>query len=297
MPGTTRENHKGAAPIALAEHHEVRLPSGPVRYREVGSGPPVVFVHGLLVDGRLWDGVADGLAEHCRCIVPDWPMGSHVAPMSPAADLSPPGMAAIISDFLAALELEDVTIVANDSGGAISQVLVTTKPERIGRLVLTNCDSYEHFPPAPFNVMPRLAKLPGGMTVLSAPFRIGALRRTTYSMLVKQPLDPALADAWLEPSMRDADVKRDLRKFTIGMNKRHTLAAAERFAQLDLPVLLAWAREDRFFKLAHAERLAATIPGARIELIEGAGTFVPLDQPDAVAAAIRSFVGATAVPG
>ena len=297
MARTAQENHAGPTPIAVAEHHQVRLPSGPVRYREIGSGPPVVFVHGLLVDGRLWDGVADALAQNCRCIVPDWPMGSHEAPMSPTADLSPPGMASIIADFLAALELEDVTLVANDSGGAVSQVLVTTRPERIGRLVLTNCDSYEHFPPAPFSLMPRIAKLPGGMTILSAPFRIGALRRTTYSVLVKQPLDPALADAWLEPSMRDADVKRDLRKFTIGMNKRHTLAAAERFPQLELPVLLAWAPEDRFFKLSQAERLAQAIPGARIEQIEGAGTFVPLDQPGAVAAAVRGFVGTTAVPG
>ena len=297
MPGTTRENHKGATPIALAEHHEVRLPSGPVRYREVGSGPPVVFVHGLLVDGRLWDGVADVLAQHCRCIVPDWPMGSHVAPMRPDADLTPTGVASTIADFIAALELDDVTVVGNDSGGAITQILITTKPERIGRVVLTNCDSYEHFPPGVFKAMPAIAKLPGGMAVMAAPFRIGAMRRATYSQFVRKPLDPQLPDAWLEPSLRDRGVMRDLRKFTAGVNKRYTLEAAERFGQLDLPVLLAWGKDDAFFKPAHAERLAAAIPGARIEWIEDGKTFVPLDQPDAVAAAIGSFVGATAVPG
>jgi pimeloyl-ACP methyl ester carboxylesterase len=297
MSATSQQNHSGPAPIALGEHRETKLPSGPVRYREVGSGPPVVFVHGLLVDGRLWDGVADALGQHCRCIVPDWPMGSHVAPMSPSADLSPPGMASIIAEFLEALELDDVTLVANDSGGAISQILVTTRPERVGRLVLTNCDSYEHFPPAPFSLMPRIARLPGGMTLLSAPFRIRALRRIGYAPLVENPIDRDLIDAWLEPALRDADVKRDTRKFTSGMDKRHTLAAAERFGELEMPVLLAWGADDRMFKLAHAERLAAAIPGARIETIDDAKTFVPLDQPAAVAAAIESFVGATAVPG
>lgn len=293
MPATARQNHSGPT-LTAAERHEVRLPSGPIRYREVGSGPPVVFVHGLLVNGRLWDGVAEELAADCRCIVPDWPMGSHEAPMSPSADLSPPGMAAIVADFLAALELEDVTVVANDSGGAITQVLATTRPERLGRLVLTNCDSFEHFPPAPFNLMPPIARLPGGMTILSAPFRVGALRRATYATLVEHQIDRDLVDAWLEPSLRDSGVKRDLRKFTIGMNKRHTLAAAERFGQVEMPVLLAWAPQDRFFKLAHAERLAAALPDARIETIADAKTFVPLDQPVAVAGAIRSFVASTA---
>ena len=260
----------------------------------MGSGAPVVFVHGLLVDGRLWDGVADQLASWFRCIVPDWPMGSHRLPMNPAADLSPPGMAAIVADFLDALDLDDVTVVGNDSGGAISQVFATTRPERLGRLVLTNCDSFEHFPPAPFNLMPPIAKLPGGMTVLAAPFRIGALRRATYSVLVKHTIDPGLVDAWLEPALADRGVMRDLRKFTAGMNKRHTLAAAERFGQLEQPVLLAWAPEDRVFKLAHAERLAAALPNARIETIEDAKTFVPLDQPAAVADAIARFAAPAA---
>src|SRR6185503_281792 len=147
------------------------------------------------------------LAQHCRCIVPDWPMGSHVAPMSPAADLSPPGMAAIISDFLAALALEDVTITANDSGGAMSQVLVTTRPERIGRLVLTNCDTHENFPPGIFKAMPPLAKLPGGMTMLSAPFRIDAIARRAYAPFSRTRIPDELIASWLAPGMNDRAVR------------------------------------------------------------------------------------------
>jgi pimeloyl-ACP methyl ester carboxylesterase len=268
----------------------VELPQGPIRYRESGSGEPIVFVHGLLVDGRLWAGTAERLSASFRCIVPDWPMGSHTAPMNSDVDLSPPGMARLISDFLARLDLDGVTIVGNDSGGAISQVLVTRHPERIARLVLTNCDSYENFPPFPFNAMASVARLPGGMTALTLPFRLGPIRRATYGLLAKHRVPPELVDAWLAPSLRDSAIKHDARKFTIGLHKRHTLEAAKHFGPLDIPVLLAWAPEDRFFKLEQAERLASAIPNARLETIEDAKTFVPLDQPERLAQLIDAFV-------
>ena len=131
----------------MAEVREVRLPQGTIRYREAGSGPPIVFVHGYLVDGRLWDGVVDALSNRFRCIAPNWPMGAHTVAMNPDVDLSPPGVATIIEDFLVALDLDDVTLVGNDSGGAMCQVLVARRPARVGRLVLTNCDTHENFPP------------------------------------------------------------------------------------------------------------------------------------------------------
>jgi pimeloyl-ACP methyl ester carboxylesterase len=273
----------------------LQLPQGTIRYRETGTGEPIVFVHGLLVDGRLWDGPAERLRSDFRCILPDWPMGSHMVPMAAEADLSPTGVARIIADFLAALKLENVTIVGNDSGGAISQILVTRHPERIGRLVLTNCDTHENFPPFPFNLMPPIARLPGGMTALALPFRVGAVRRFTYSMFTERPIDPALIDSWLAPSQRDAGIRRDTRKFTAGVNKRYTLEAAERLASFERPTLLAWAPGDRFFGIGYAERLAETIPDARIERIAGAKTFVALDQPERLAEAIAAFVRETSL--
>jgi pimeloyl-ACP methyl ester carboxylesterase len=265
------------------------LPQGPIRYRDQGEGDPIVFVHGYLVDGRLWEGTATALAGQFRCISPDWPLGSHARPMNPDADLSPPGIARIIADFLAELDLEQVTIVGNDSGGAMSQVLVTRHPERIGRLVLTNCDTYEHFPPAPFNLMPPLARVPGAMTALGLPFRIGAIRRAAFAPFAKRPIPNELSASWMAPSASDAGVKRDLKKVTVGMNKRYTLEAAERLATSDLPVLFAWAPEDRLFKLSDAERLAAAIPNSRFEAIPDAKTFVAFDQPQRVADAIAGF--------
>ncbi len=120
-------------------------------------------------------------------------MGAQKVAMNPDADLSPPGVAAIIASFLEALELEDVTIVGNDSGGAMSQVLVTRHPERIGRLVLTNCDTHENFPPGIFKAMPPLAKLPGAMPLMAAPFRIGAVGRRAFKPFA-EATDPGRAD-------------------------------------------------------------------------------------------------------
>src|SRR5947209_11153285 len=130
--------------------NRVELTGGPVHFREGGTGEPIVFVHGLLVDGQLWRDVAARLEGEFRVIVPDLPLGSERDPFAPGTDLSPPGLARIVAEFLDALDLERVTLVGNDTGGAICQLVVTRHPGRVGRLVLTPCDAYEHFPPPAF---------------------------------------------------------------------------------------------------------------------------------------------------
>jgi pimeloyl-ACP methyl ester carboxylesterase len=273
------------------QRREIDLPTGRIRYREAGEGKPVVFVHGFLVDGRLWDGVVDRLSATHRCLAPDWPIGAQQIPMRPDADLTPYGIADLIASFLEALDLSDVTIVGNDSGGAMSQVLVTRHPERIGRLVLTNCDTHENFPPGIFKAMPRIAALPGGMTILSAPFRIGALARAAFRPFTRDPLPADLVESWMRPGLDNPGVKHDARKVTVGMNKRYTLEAAEKLRTAELPILLAWAPGDRFFPIRYAERLAADTPDARIVEIPDARTFVPVDQPQRVAEEIAAFAG------
>jgi pimeloyl-ACP methyl ester carboxylesterase len=274
------------------ERREVKLPAGTIRYREAGAGKPVVFVHGFLVDGRLWDGVVDALGDRCRCLAPDWPIGAQQVAMDPDADLTPYGIAATIASFLDAIDLEDVTIVGNDSGGAMSQVLVTRHPQRIGRLVLTNCDTHENFPPGIFKAMPPIAKLPGGMAALAAPFRVGALARAAFRPFAKTRIPDELVASWMEPGLHDPGVKHDAKKVTAGMNKRYTLEAAEKLRGSELPVLFAWAPGDRYFPISYAKRLADEMPNARIVEISDAKTFVPLDQPQRLADEIAAFVGA-----
>jgi pimeloyl-ACP methyl ester carboxylesterase len=280
-----------ASDTSGAQRKEIDLPAGRIRYREAGSGKPIVFVHGYLVDGRLWDGVVDRLSDRYRCLAPDWPIGAQQIAMKPEADLSPYGIASIISSFLEKLDLEDVTIVGNDSGGAMSQVLVTRHPERVGRLVLTNCDTHENFPPGPFKALVPLAKLPGGMTAIALPFRSRAIARAAFKPFAKD-IPAELVASWMQPGLNDPGVKHDLKKVTIGMNKRYTLEAAEKLRNSDLPLLLTWAPGDRVFPLKFAERLAGEVPNAQIVQIPDSRTFVPLDQPQRLADAIAEFAPA-----
>jgi pimeloyl-ACP methyl ester carboxylesterase len=279
-----------AEQVGMHEKKEIGLAAGRLRYREAGSGPAIVFVHGYLVDGRLWDGVVDALADRFRCIAPALPFGAHRLPMAPNADLTPPGLAGIVADLIERLELDDVTVVGNDSGGAVSQVLVTTRPERIGRLVLTNCDTHENFPPGIFKALPPLAKVPGGPWVLAQPFRIPGLVRWALKPFAQSEVPPAFPEAWAYGALHDKGVLRDLGKVTAGMDKRHTEAAAAALRGSQLPILLAWAPGDSFFPMSYPQRLASEAGNARIVEIAGSKTFVPLDQPKTLAMEIAGFV-------
>jgi len=157
--------------------NEVRLPQGTIRYREQGTGEPIVLVHGLLANGELWRDVTPRLAADFRVIVPDWPLGSQELPLEPGADLSPPALAQIIADFLAKLELENVTLVGNDTGGALSQLVAVNHPERLARLVLTPCDAYENFLPPAFRPLQALARIPGAVFLIAQSLRLPAARR------------------------------------------------------------------------------------------------------------------------
>ena len=276
----------------------VRLPQGTIRYRESGDGPPIVFVHGLLVDGQLWRKVTPLLEDRFRCIVPDLPLGSHREPMNPNADLSPPGLARIVADFLEALDLEDVTLVANDTGGAISQIAAAHHPERLGRLLLTNCDAFENFLPPAFRPLQLAARVPGGLTGMMAGMRFAPLRRLpiAYGWLIKRDFDGAPTREWVDPFLTDRGVRRDTIKVLRAIDPRYTFEAAERLREFDRPALLAWAVEDRFFKLSFAERLAQTIRGAKLEKIDDSYTFVSEDQPERLAELIGEFARSVSSP-
>jgi pimeloyl-ACP methyl ester carboxylesterase len=275
----------------LGTVHEVTLPTARIRYRERGEGPPVVFVHGLGVNADLWRHVVPVLAEAgYRCVAPDWPFGAHEVPV-PEADLSPPGAADLVADFLAALDLHDATVVGNDSGGAVTQLLMVRRPERVGRVVLTPSDCFDRFPPPPFSVLPALARVPGAIWLLVQAFRIRATHRlpTAFGWVAKRPIPPGIVESYLAPARRDPAVRDDMRRFVRGAHPRHTLAAARDLPRFDRPVLLAWASEDKLFPVALARRLAATLPNATLATIDDSYTFVAEDQPARLAALILDF--------
>lgn len=269
----------------------VQLSQGRITYGEVGEGPAVVLLHGLLVNGSLWRKVTPLLAEHARVIVPELPLGSHSTPMNPDADLSTYGLARLVAELLDTLELDDVTIVGVDTGGALAQVIATEHPQRIGRLVLSSCDAFDNFPPALFRGLLVAAKVPGALIVLGQVARLKPLWHTPlgFGWLAKRPIDDAVIRSWLTPGRRP-EIRRDVRKVLNTITPEITKRAAEKLRTFDRPTLIAWAADDKVMPVEHAHRLGALIPNARVELIADSYTFTPEDQPEALAKLIASFV-------
>jgi pimeloyl-ACP methyl ester carboxylesterase len=269
----------------------VELAQGSIAYRDEGQGPPVVLVHGLFLDGRFWDQVTPRLTDRFRVIVPDFPLGAHRTAMRPDADLGSHGLARLLADFLAALELTDVTLVGNDTGGAVVHIAATRHPERIGRMVLSSCDLEENFLPPMFRPLGPISRIPGSLMATGHALRFLRLQRlpNAFGWLSKRPIDRELLASMAEPLRRDAGVRRDTRKVLTGIDSAATVQAAKDLARFDRPTLWAWAAEDRFFPPEQAERLARTMPNARYEAIPDSWTYTPIDQPERLAALIAEF--------
>lgn len=279
---------------ALGDATEVETSGGRLRVFSTGSGEPLVFLHGALVNANLWRKVVPLVAPDFRCVTFDLPLGSHELAM-PRADLSPTGLAELVTEAIGALGLEQPTLVGNDTGGALAQIAVARHPELAGRLVLTSCDAYDRFPPRFFQVVLWPTRYPALARALFAPMRLRPLRETpvAFGWLMHSRLDERAGDSYVLPSLADGAAAEDFARFVRAVDPRDTLAAAERLSSWERPVLIAWSRDDRFFPAAHAERLASEIPNARLEWIPGARTFSPEDQPERLARLIADFARET----
>jgi pimeloyl-ACP methyl ester carboxylesterase len=274
--------------------HTVELSSGTIHYETAGppDGRPIVFIHGYAMGGSLWRPLSAQLARHgLRCVVPTWPLGAHRTAMRPSADMTMRGVAAMVDEFLAKTGLDDVVLVGNDTGGAVAQVVATEFPNRLGALVLTSCDAFEHFPPPILAPLITAAKVPLLFRAAIQAMRLRAVRRRAYGALAHTNLDVLTAE-WTRNGIRDRGVTEDLRRFTGSLTQQTTLDAAAKLPQFTKPALIAWSADDAFFPQADGRRLAAALPNARLEVIANSRTFSMLDEPDVLADLITEFAAA-----
>lgn len=273
---------------------EVDLSAGTVEYQDTGGeGPVVVLLHGVAMDGSLWRNVVAPLRSEFRCVVPTLPLGGHRRPMKPDADLSIAGVARLVAEFLDRLDLRDVTLVMSDWGGA--QALVSEgRDERVGRLVITSCEAFDNFPPGvPGSNLFTSAKLPGGINFAFKLLKWKPMRRLpmTWGWMSKRPVPHDVMNAWFEPLWTSKEIRRDLRKYVLGVPpKSELLGWAEKLRDFDRPALVVWAAEDKVMPPEHGRKLAELLPKGQLVEIRDSYTLIPEDQPEQLSSHIRSFL-------
>lgn len=271
----------------------IAIPAGTVDYEDTGpnNGRPVVCVPGFLMGRELFAALDEPLsAAGLRVIRLTMALGAHAVALTDRSAASVEGQVQILGDVLDALDLQDVVLVGNDTGGALCQMALVDRPERIGAAVLTNCDCFERFPPRPFTLLGHLARVPWALRSTLWTMRFAALRRSPlgFGLLSHTPVDH-LAREWVQPMLSDRGVMDDIVTFCRSLDPRLTLEAADHFSEFDGPVLLPWGTDDRLFPIADAHRLAGVFGDARVAPIEGSRTYTMVDQPAALATAIVDF--------
>ncbi len=271
---------------------EVELSAGPIEYTDTGGdGPVLVFLHGLVMNGTLFDEVVRDLRADHRCLVPTLPLGGHRRPMEPDADLSLRGIGQIVGDFLERLDLRDVTLVQNDHAAAL--VVAGERRERVARLVISSCEAFDNYPPGlPGKNLGLVARLPGGLYAAMQLMRIRSLRRLPIALgwMAKRPISHDVTDTWFRPAQTQRAIRRDLAKYAGAARKHHMREVMERLRAFDRPALVIWATEDRVMPLDHGRRLARLLANARLVEIADSYTLMPLDRPAEFAQAVREFV-------
>ncbi len=263
----------------------VTLNAGTIHYEKAGpsDGRPVVFIHGYTMGSSLWRPLSERLATRgFSCLAPTWPLGAHTEPMLDGTELTMESIAAMVGELLDALALEDVVLVGNDTGGAIAQLVATTTPDRLGALVLTSCDAFEHFPPPILKPLIVAAKAGPAYTAAIQPLRTRFGRKRGFGALAHADIDDLVVE-WVEPALTDRRVRNDLRRFTVSLNRETTVRAAAQLPEFTKPALVAWSADDAFFPREDGQRLAQALPSGRLEVIENARTFSMIDQPDRLA--------------
>jgi pimeloyl-ACP methyl ester carboxylesterase len=286
------EPHRWRSP-QLGESHLLGVPQGTIECFRRGEGPPLVFAHGWLANANLWRNVIERLADRFECIALDLPLGAHRIALDDEADLGAEGCGALIAEVLGALDLEDVTLVGNDSGGAYSQIALAGPAAGVTRLALTSCEKpYDEFPPQPFDGLPAAAADPETLGRLLAALEDPEVRKlpAAFGLLVKHPLEDAVSDSYALPCVRDPEILANTAKVMAGASTEAVhRAGSALIASWDAPTVLIWSSEDPVFPIDHARRYARALPNAELVEIDDSYSFTPEDQPAALADALAAF--------
>ena len=282
--------------------NRIELSAGTIEYEDTGGdGPTLVLLHGLMMDSSLWDGVIADLSRDHRCVAPTLPLGAHRHAMRKDARLSMRDIARLVTELLDRLDLHEATVVGNDTGGALVQLMACGDTARISRIVLASCDAFDNFPPGLTGKTLVLAgKLaPALFGLFMQQLRLRPMRRLPIAFGWLTKGGDAATARWMKPVRQQRRIRQDTVRVlrAIAADRLLMLDTAKRLPGFEGPALVVWASQDRVMPLAHGRRLAETLPRGRLVEVADTYTLIPLDQPAEFARIVRDFVREPPVSG
>src|SRR5215467_9894752 len=276
--------------------HSVETPSGRISYASAGSGPVALFVHGVVLNKHLWRHQLAGLSDIRRCIAVDL-LAHGDTEIAPDQDVSVTANAKMLQEVLDVLKIDQVDLVGNDSGGGIAQIFAALNPERVRSLTLTNCDTHDNWPPEAFKPFVEMVAAGGLSKTLNAMLSDKSIYRSPGALGPAYEHPETATDEDIEiyllPHLRSEQRTKDLERFVLAFDHKHTLAIEPQLRKLQAPTLIVWGTDDVYFPVKWAHWLAEAIPGAKppVELA-GARIFFPEERAEAFNRLLRSHWGA-----
>lgn len=273
---------------------KVEIDGNTIEYEDFGKGHPMIFIHGAFSSGKTWRKVLPELSEHFHCIVPEWPFGGHKIPISNTLDFSPTGIADLIAKFLKTLDLHNVIIVANDTGGAYAQIFTAKYGKNVSHLILSNCEGFEIFPPKKFQSLKSMVKVPSYLWLLSKVFSYKPSLKwdMTFGLLSHTLKKEEIFEFYVKYFVENKLIRRDFKKLAIEWHPKYTEKASKELRKFNNPALILWGVDDsELFPIELGRRLNAIFSNSTFVEIENSKTYVQEDNPLVFIDSIKQFVG------
>jgi pimeloyl-ACP methyl ester carboxylesterase len=264
-----------------------------IQYVDEGKGIPILFIHGTLSNSDTWRKIIPELSKKYRCIAIDLPIGGHSIPLNDDVDLSPVGISLIIKEFLEYLNIEKIIIVSNDTGGVYSQIFASLYPKNIEKLIFSNCEVLEVFPPSKFKYLITAVKIPGFTSMLGQAFKIKSLLTSNLMMglLSHKLTNDELSELYLKSFITNKAVRRNFAANIKTWSPKYTIEAAEKLKAFKFPVLVLWGQDDKkLFPIKLGEQLKTVFQNAELITIPNSKTYIQEDQPEIMIKEIIQFI-------